>query len=246
LNGAFVVYRKLKQNVAGFWRFMATESTRRRGTADPRFMIWLAAKMVGRGPSGAPLALTPDHDDPALGADDDFLYAERDPRGRACPFGAHIRRMNPRDQLRPAAPSESLHMTARHRILRRGRPYGQPLFDLTLLDHPDDREALRTLEDLRDDGQSRGLHFLGVNASIKGQFEFIQQAWANNPQSNGLTRNPDPLIGNRGNSDETGSMHIPGADLDLRTAPLPRFVTVRGGAYFFMPGLRALKYLAES
>jgi Dyp-type peroxidase family len=244
LNGTFIVYRKLEQDVAGFWRFMEAESIRRLGRSDPRFMIWLAAKMVGRWPGGAPLALAPDRDDPGLGAMDQFLYADSDPRGLGCPFGAHIRRVNPRDQLRPAGPEESLHMTARHRILRRGKPFGPALFDLTRLDRPDDGEGISVLRDLRNDGLPRGLHFLCVNASIKSQFEFIQQAWANNPHFNGLTANPDPLIGNSGEETPAGSMWIPRSDLDLRTASLPRFVTVRGGGYFFMPGLRTLAYLA--
>jgi deferrochelatase/peroxidase EfeB len=208
-------------------------------------MVWLAAKMVGRWPSGAPLTLAPDRDDPAVRDADDFLYAEADARGRGCPFGAHIRRTNPRDLLRPAGPAESLHMTARHRILRRGRPYGEPLFPLEVLDRPEDREALQAIVGLRDDQRPRGLHFVCVNASIKSQFEFIQQSWANNPHFHGLTDNRDPLVGNNGQPGDRSSMLVPGEGLDLRTAPLPRFVTVRGGAYLFMPGRRALEFLAS-
>jgi Dyp-type peroxidase family len=243
LNGSFVVYRKLEQDVAGFWQFMEAESVRWHGAADPRFMVWLAAKMVGRWPSGAPLTLAPRQDDPALRDADDFLYAETDAQGQGCPFGAHIRRTNPRDQLRPAELTESRHMTARHQILRRGKPYGQPLFDPKVLDRLGDTEALKAIVGLRHDGQSRGLHFLCVNASIRSQFEFIQQSWANNPHFNGLTDNRDPLIGNNGCPGDRSSMLVPREELDLRTTPLPRFVTVRGSAYLFMPGLRALNYL---
>ena len=62
----------------------------------------LAAKIMGRWRSGAPLVLAPDHDDPTLGAhpsrNNDFAYnAEDDARGFKCPFGSHVRRMNPRD-----------------------------------------------------------------------------------------------------------------------------------------------------
>jgi Dyp-type peroxidase family len=244
LNGSFVVYRKLEQDVAGFWRFMEMESVRWRGTADPGFMVWLAAKMVGRWPGGAPLTLAPDHDNPSLRDCDDFLYAESDAHGRGCPFGAHIRRTNPRDSLQPAGPVESLHMTARHRILRRGKPYGAPLFELEVLDRLDNLESLKAIVGLRDDGQSRGLHFLCVNASIKSQFEFIQQSWSNNPHFNGLTDNRDPLTGNHGGPGDGSAMLIPRDGLDLRTATLQRFMTTRGGAYLFMPGLRALSYLA--
>jgi Dyp-type peroxidase family len=244
-NGTFLVYRKLEQDVAGFWNFMRVESERRLGVGDPLFMVRLASKMVGRWPSGAPLSLTPQCDNPALSDADDFHYARIDPQGLGCPFGAHIRRSNPRDQLRPAGPLESRQMTLRHRILRRGKPYGSPLFDLGILDNLRDQESLEAILNLRDDGQPRGIHFLCINANIKSQFQFIQQAWCNNPHFNGLTNNPDPLTGSSGSGDSPGSMFVPLKGLPLRTGQMPRFVTVRGGSYFFMPSLRALKWLAE-
>ena len=91
----------------------------------------------------------------------------------------------------------------------------------------------------------RGIHFLSINASIKSQFEFIQQVWANNPHFNGLTDNPDPLTGARGGPGSVGSMLVPCVGLDQRTAVLPGFVTVRSGAYLFIPSLRALAWLAS-
>ena len=244
-NGTFVVYRKLAQDVAGFWQFLQAESLRRKGSADPTWMVWLATKMVGRWPSGAPLVLAPEADDPAAQQRDDFGYAAADPQGLACPVGAHIRRVNPRDLLRSAGPTESQHMSHRHRLLRRGKPYGPPLFDPTLLTRSDQPAALRVILDLQDDGQPRGIHFFGVNASIKSQFEFVQQAWVNNPHFNGLRSNPDPLAGaSEPTTTPPPIMVVPGQDGGLRTAPLPRLVTVRGGAYLFMPSLTALRYLA--
>ncbi len=244
LNGTYVVYRKLEQDVAGFWQFMQQESQRRLGQPDAMFMTGLAAKMIGRWPSGAPLVLAPERDNPSLREANDFLYAKSDPIGQRCPFGAHIRRSNPRDQLLPAAPAESLHMTARHRILRRGKPYGAPLFDLSVLDRTTDAQALNCILNLKADGQARGIHFLGINANIKSQFEFVQQVWGNNPHFNGLTDNPDPLTGNQGDPEDSGSMLIPSRGLDERTSRLPRLITTRGGAYLFMPSLRALSWLA--
>jgi Dyp-type peroxidase family len=244
LNGSFVVYRKMEQEVAAFWQFMQSESERRLELADPLFMVRLAAKMVGRWPNGNPLTLAPEPDDSTLKKPNDFLYAHLDPAGRGCPFGAHIRRTNPRDQLPPAAPPQSLDMTARHRILRRGKPYGPPLFDLSVLDRLHDVHGLRTILGLKRDQHPRGLHFLAVNASLGSQFEFIQQVWANNPHFGGLTDTPDSLIGYDGEPGAAGSMLVPRPGLDQRTAVLPRFVTVRGGAYFFMPGLRALAWLS--
>ena len=84
INGTFVVYRKLAQDVAGFWRFLQDESIRLKGAVNPPFMVWLAAKMVGRWPSGAPLILAPDRDRPELRSDD-FMYADSDPNGTAVP-----------------------------------------------------------------------------------------------------------------------------------------------------------------
>ncbi|MFM7804261.1 MAG: peroxidase, partial [Verrucomicrobiota bacterium] len=77
------------------------------------------------------------------------------------------------------------------------------------------------------------------------QFEFMQQVWANNPRFNGLSGSRDPLIGDNGHPDDPSALHIPGNNHDWRTAPLPRFVTVRGGAYLFMPGKRAMTFLAR-
>jgi deferrochelatase/peroxidase EfeB len=243
-NGSYIVYRKLEQDVAGFWRFLQDESLRIKGAVDPGFMVWLAAKMVGRWPSGAPLVLAPDSDQTELRTDD-FLYAREDPRGLACPFGAHIRRTHPRDQIGPAGQIESLRMSSRHRILRRGNQYGPPLFDPTVLTRPDQPAALQAIVDLQDDGQPRGIHFLCANASIKSQFEFIQQTWANNPTFSGLAKNRDPIAGDNDPVTAPGGMLIPGYHSTLRTAPLPNFVTVRGGAYLFMPGLTTLRYLSE-
>lgn len=254
MHGSFVVYRKLAQDVAAFWRFLGEESVRRHGAADPQFMVWLAAKMVGRWPSGVPLILAPETDrsdlpDQAQLRSDDFLYARSDPYGLVCPFGSHIRRTNPRDQIGRTLPQESLHMSSRHRLLRRGKPYGPALFDPGLLLQPEQREAVAALLNLQDDGQVRGVHFLCVNASIKSQFEFVQQVWVNNPAFSGLLNNRDPIAGNNDPLETPGaapsSMVVPGRPAALRTAPLPRFVTMRGGAYLFMPSVTALRYLAE-
>jgi deferrochelatase/peroxidase EfeB len=245
-NGTFVVYRKIGQDVAGFWRFLQHESIRHTGQPDAPFMVWLAAKMVGRWPNGAPLVLAPEASQRGIGPSDDFLYAEADPVGMACPFGSHIRRSNPRDQIRPAGPVESLHMSARHRILRRGRVFGPQLFDPTILDHPEDPEASRLLIELANDGEARGIHFFSVNASIKRQFEFVQQAWVNNPHFNGLVNNRDPISGdNKADAKPASVMLVPKQPTGLRSAPLPRFTTVLGGAYLFMPSLTALRYLAN-
>jgi Dyp-type peroxidase family len=243
-NGSYLVYRKLRQDVAAFWQFMKRETLRITGTDDPARMIWLAAKCVGRWPSGAPLALAPDADDPQFAASDNFLYAH-DAEGHGCPLGAHVRRTNPRDALRPYPAQQSLSMTEAHRILRRGRVFGPPLFDPLILQRPLTSDARQRLQNLADDGEPRGIHFVCVNASIKSQFEFIQQSWCNNPRFGGLHDNADPLLAATAGDDGASRMTVPGEAAGIRTGPLPQFVTVSGGAYLFMPGKSALRFLAR-
>jgi Dyp-type peroxidase family len=241
-NGSYVVYRKLRQDVAGFWQFMRHEAQRIFGAEDPARTIWLAAKCVGRWPSGAPLALAPDADEPQFASSDDFLYAH-DAEGYGCPLGAHVRRTNPRDALRPYPAKQSLSMTEAHRILRRGRVFGPPLFDPLILQRAPTPEVRQRLHNIADDGTSRGIHFICVNASIKSQFEFIQQTWCNNARFGGLHDNKDPLLASAAGDASVGWMSVPGKPSGIRTGPLPQFVTASGGAYLFMPGKSALRFL---
>jgi Dyp-type peroxidase family len=193
----------------------------------------LGAKFFGRWRSGAPLVLAPDKDDPALGADkerrNDFCFEPTDSRGYACPFGAHMRRANPRDSISLDPVDESLKTANRHRFMRRGIPYGGRLFENEVLN-------------LKPDGKPRGLHFIALATNIKRQFEFVQQQWVNNGQFNGMFNDKDPVIGNNDGTCQltlqrpVGRQTIPG---------LPRFVTTRGGGYFFVPSITALRYLSS-
>jgi Dyp-type peroxidase family len=244
-NGSYVVYRKLQQDVAGFWQFMKRESARTAGAEDAGRMIWLASRFVGRWPSGAPLMLAPAADDSRLGDRNDFLY-RADAAGLSCPIGAHIRRSNPRDDVKPYPAAESLSMSEAHRLLRRARVFGASLLDPTVLMHAASRGTAGALLELADDGRERGIHFFCVNASIRNQFEFVQQTWCNNPRFGGLNDNKDPLVGDNNRTGEPSSrMTIPVVPLGIRTAALPRFVRVRAGAYLFMPSLKALSFLAS-
>ncbi len=99
-HGSYVVFRKLQQNVAAFWTFMQEEAIRAGRAGDQAYMVWLAAKCMGRWPGGASLTLAPDRDDPQLADRDDFMYSA-DPDGLGCPLGAHVRRTNPRDAIPP-------------------------------------------------------------------------------------------------------------------------------------------------
>ncbi|MDZ7727036.1 MAG: Dyp-type peroxidase [Dehalococcoidia bacterium] len=227
-NGTYLVFRQLEQDVAGFWSHLDSLSRTASGEEDPGTREWLAAKMVGRWPGGASLVESPEHDDPALAHANDFGYHERDVDGLRCPVGAHVRRANPRDSLDPDPGTEaSYELNKRHRLLRRGRPYGPP-FDA----------------ERGHDGEKRGLHFICLSANIARQFEFVQQTWLGNPKFDGLYDSVDPLLGPRGPGGATYS--IPRYPVRQRFTGLPSFVTVRGGAYFFLPGIRALRYLAAA
>ena len=133
-------------------------------------------------------------------------------------------------------------MSEAHRLLRRARVFGPPPFDPALLA---ERRVGRPSPVARGRGQARGIHFFCVNASIRSQFEFVQQTWCNNPSFGGLSANKDPIVGDHARVGEPPTrMVIPEAAACIHTAPLPRFVTVRGGAYLFMPSLTALRFLA--
>ncbi|GGR47335.1 Dyp-type peroxidase [Streptomyces netropsis] len=223
-NGSYLVFRQLRQDVEAFWGYLDEATRRPDGSGDPDARDALAARMVGRWPGGAPLVHAPLRDDPALATDNDFGYFATDRDGLRCPLGAHVRRANPRDSLDPRPGSaESVAIGRRHRLLRRGRAYadGGP-----------------------GGGTERGLHFLCLNANISRQFEFIQHTWLNNPNFNGLYDSPDPLVAPRRNHRSTFTEQA--EPLRTRRLDLPQFVSVRGGAYFFLPGLRALRFLCTA
>jgi Dyp-type peroxidase family len=230
-NGSYLVFRQLRQDVSAFWRFVDGATRRPDGNSDPEARLRLAAKMVGRWPSGAPLTLAPDADDPALAEANDFAYYDEDRRGTRCPVGSHIRRSNPRDSLDPRpGSSRSFEVNRRHRILRRGREYGPPLST---------DQAL-----VGDDSADRGLHFICLNANIQRQFEFVNHTWLNNPKFDRLYDDADPLVAP--SAPHGGTFTIPTEGVRERVTNVPRFVSVKGGAYFFLPGLAALRYLAGS
>jgi Dyp-type peroxidase family len=224
-NGTYLVFRQLAQDVAKFWNFIDRSTRNANGTSNPEAQDRMGAKFVGRWKSGAPLVMSPHKDKPGLENENNFEYLSTDPHGSACPIGSHIRRANPRDSLGPDAKT-ALNSANRHRILRRGRSYGHRL------ENP-----------MVDDGRERGLLFLCLNSDIQRQFEFVQQTWINNPVFGGLGEEVDPLIGNIAKGDAIFT--VQGQPLRTRVHDLSRFVTVKGGSYFFLPSTRALKYIAS-
>jgi Dyp-type peroxidase family len=237
LNGSYIVFRQMKQDVSLFWKYMAKSTEQADGTVNEKAMVKLASQIVGRWPGGTPLVLAPE-EEKKLDNNNAFDYRHSDPQGLKCPFAAHIRRSNPKDSLETDR-ATSIAIAKRHRILRRGRSYGPPL-----------AESLKPIDCLNatqcDD--DRGLHFMCINADISRQFEFIQNGWINNKKFNGLYEERDPLIANHHNPQETqttGTFAIQQDGLRTRHTDLPEFITIKGGAYFFIPGLRALKFLAN-
>jgi deferrochelatase/peroxidase EfeB len=252
-NGCYLVMRQLRQDVQGFWRELDQQAQ-----GDPDLRERLAAAMVGRKKTGEPLAAP--GGDPVVGSAarhstlNAFTYQD-DPRGLRCPLGAHIRRANPRNaDLPPGAPGiisrlcrmlgfdaaaleqDLIASTRFHRLLRRGRVYGA-------------LAAAAPSAAGASSGADTGLHFICLAANVKRQFEFVQSAWLMGSRFAGLNES-DPLLGHRlpdpGES-LTDGFSMPQADgPDRRLSGLPQFVTVLGGAYFFLPGIRALRYLATA
>jgi Dyp-type peroxidase family len=251
-NGSYLVLRELRQDVRGFWRFMAAHAT---GSATA---TRLAEAMVGRHMTGQPLVPGTrqisgvNTDDAALNG---FTYDD-DKNGLRCPFGAHIRRANPRTGDLPGAQhgliarltrtlavfhpnlQEDLIAASRfHRIVRRGREFGAALSPEQAMD-PNTPDP------------ASGLHFICLNANITRQFEFVQNAWLMSAKFAGLSGESDPLLGNRephpaGVATDRFGMPLPNG-VTRRVCGLPQFVTVAGGGYFFLPGLRALRFMARS
>ena len=253
-NGCYLVMRQLRQDVQGFWSALDQQAQ-----GDAGLREQLAAAMVGRKKNGEPL-VAPSEKSVAGGTStprsklNNFTY-QGDPQGLRCPLGAHIRRTNPRNADLPpgargilsrlwrllgfnaAALEQDLIASTRfHRLLRRGRTY-----DAGVASAPSATGSAPSVD--------TGIYFICLVANIKRQFEFVQSAWLIGSKFAGLSER-DPLLGHRlpdpGDS-PTDGFSIPQANgPDRRLSGLPQFVTVLGGAYFFLPGIRALRYLATT
>lgn len=268
-NGSFLVIRQLQQH-ADMFRDYCLKEGERLSAAFPDLPLltdretmaeYVGAKMIGRWKDGSSLIRNPylsasmlkqetglnatggtsrpkslpsdpaaeaiDPSDakaspkaaPAVRPDNDFLFGTEDPQGVRCPYGAHVRRVNPRESLSPGS-NDQIAITNRHRVIRVGRGYKSA-----------------------DGKTTEGLLFMCLNGDIERQFEFIQQTWMGSTKFHGLTAEADPLAG-RGLQGEDG-FTVPTRRGPIGLSPLPRFVTVRGGGYFFLPGRQLLKYLSK-
>jgi len=224
-HGTYMVWRKLQQDVA-LWRRTIRDGAANWAEGDERR---LAAKVVGRWHDGAPLVTHPNSPGPRFDAAapgaNDFRYGN-DLDGRRCPLGAHIRRSNPRDAL-----GHDGALSMRHRMIRRGMPYGAPLPE----------------GELHDDGAERGLIFVSFQASIARQFEGVQGPWLADGNIFGLGHDKDFLLGecaSNGSGAGGQKMTIQGRRPHF-LAPLQPLVTTRGGEYLFVPGVTALGAIVQ-
>ncbi|HYV93287.1 MAG TPA: hypothetical protein VE978_16045 [Chitinophagales bacterium] len=234
-NGTYLVMRQMEQDVKGFWDFIASQSKDDSngsvGKVDEGAAVFLASRMVGRWPGGTPVATCPDADPGKETDENKFLYHSVAPEhfGK-CPVGSHVLRSNPRDFL-GTNKKESIKLSNHHRILRRGRSYGKPLVDSMQC-----KDFLCT----PNDNEERGLYFMCLNTNISRQFEFIQHTWINNEKFNGMYNDTDHIAGSY-----PGDFTIPQSPVRRHITNIPVFVRVRGGAYFFLPSISALKFLSE-
>lgn len=260
-NGTFMVYRKLHENVGSFNSYLSNV-----GKDFPGGEEAVAAKFAGRWRNGAPITSFPtqalaDQFIARLVAAKNKFYAapegtakeaaeaiylelkkqlvafkyDNDLDGAKCPVGAHVRRANPRGALETGVKGAFQTpgaLTNRRRMLRRGLPYGE-VDDST-----------------RDEGE-HGIIFMAINASIKRQFEFVQQQWMNYGNDFKLSNDRDPLIGNhqRGADGRPEGRAIIEGDRQTQQPPffcgsIPRLVETRGGDYFFLPSITALHLIA--
>jgi deferrochelatase/peroxidase EfeB len=255
-NGVYLVFRQLHQKVHTFWSLLDQKAQ-----GNPAQRRNLAEAMVGRRMGGEALAALSREPVPGVGPKpDDIAYNQftydSDFFGERCPVGAHIRRANPRNADLPGKPQgilarlfrilglKSSHIaedlvaaTRFHRILRRGRKYGTTL------------EPEEAIGNRNADGDERGIHFIGLVANISRQFEFVQNAWMSGAKFAGFAGESDPLLGHRApipGCPASDGFSIPQPNgVNRRVTGLPQFVTVRGGAYFFLPSIRALRYLSR-
>ncbi|QXQ06224.1 cytochrome P450 [Sphingosinicellaceae bacterium] len=226
-NGSFLVIRQIVQEVPRFQEAISEQAAMLNDRYPNLSGLvgqkvdgdWVAGKMIGRWPDGTPLVERSRPSGHVAHPTNDFSFAAEDPRGLACPLGAHIRRSNPRDSLEPDAPG-SISGSNRHRMLRRGRHYEI------------EGEGGKITE--------RGLMFTAICGDIERQFEFVQQNWINNPNFHGLEDEVDAIVPSAGRA---GRFTVPTEAGPIRFQHLHQFTRVVGGGYFFLPSRAALSFL---
>ncbi|MEO8533594.1 MAG: hypothetical protein ABI441_07585 [Flavobacterium sp.] len=240
VNGTFAAFRLLYQDEEKFNKFIHSDPE-----ASPELM---AAKMCGRWRDGTPLVVSPDKEDKSLGEPStknfnftNFDYLAPSPNqqgdqssdelGLKCPYAAHIRRANPRDDVNVA---DNDNNAQTHRILRRASPYG-PVYD------PSEKA-----------GVQRGLVGLFIGAVLNYQFRFVSRLWLEgggfrSPDASPNQSGVDPLFGPQVADTNPGdSVFAYNTNNGYQEVPnLTRFIRTDGSLYLFLPGMTGLKYLSE-
>lgn len=182
--------------------------------------LTIGERLMGRRKNGLPLFWKGNRTKVSDSSADAFRFRVHDADGFTCPKGAHIRRSNPRDSL-GADIRSSIKAAKLHKLLRRGRPY---------LERAEDETAPK-----------EGLFFIACNADIERQFEFIHQRWIRNIRFGNLHHEDDPVVGKSESCKQFTVPRLPTGD-EVSFAALTETL---GGGYFFLPGIRALKFIAE-
>ena len=236
--GSYVVFRKLEQNVRGF-------KQREEELAQALGLVGedaerAGALAVGRFEDGTPVVLQPTDglDSPVP---NNFTYDD-DLEGSKCPFHAHIRKMNPRNDIPNFfAPDEAVKQQLQeeersHRIVRRGIPFGKRQVE------PKDDP---TIEQMPTGGV--GLLFMCFQSNIARQFGFMQKNWANNLNFVQPQTGIDPVIGQQAIGEASLAQQWPPQWGEPGKQPFDfgRFVTMKGGEFFFAPSLAFLRRLKK-
>jgi deferrochelatase/peroxidase EfeB len=238
-NGAFNAYRVLEQDVAAFEAFLDRAADQLLASAEADELLppgsetafgtsvtrrtamreVVAARMLGRWRNGTPLTLSPHNPNPQPPVSDTAYDYNDDPGGLRCPLGSHARRSNPRGGM-------IVQRVANYtrRLVRRGVPYGPPF------------------DPAKPDGIERGLLANFLCANLAAQFEAIQYDWINlGLQDPRITGSNDPVTG--ANEADASWFDIQTSRGTVRLRDMPRFVRTRGGAYTFLPGVSALRWI---
>lgn len=227
LDGSFLCFRKLKQNVPEFQNFLKAA-----GGENPEL---LGARLVGRWKSGAPVDIASTADDPVLAKDpsrnDNFRY-DQTVKQQKCPYAAHTRKTNPRDDL-------GLGGAEKNRIIRRGIQYGPEVTD------NEEASGVSSTEPELE----RGLLFACYQSNLARGFQFLQKSWANNT---GFIFGKADVNGKPGFDAIIGAAHSTIAEPSRFVQSVPSvegppisltndWVIPKGGEYFFSPSIAALQ-----
>jgi Dyp-type peroxidase family len=238
MNGAFLTFRRLRQDVGALERFAEREATAAStALGRPVTAAEVKAWLVGRWPDGEPLVRSPDGP-PAPGTTNEFELnyydyvdavpattvqtdgsalpvrgADGDDRGHRCPRFAHVRKVNLREKTTDRGPSSSF------RVLRRGIPYAAEAND-------------------------RGLLFLSYQRSVE-QFMTLAVNWMNGQSGPEGDSGHDLLVGQPAGTRSGVREFADGRAASVSASEKERWVMPTGGGFFFAPARSVFAGLRE-